>query len=474
MQTITNKYDQLLYIFIIIFLAIFIGVVSLNLTWLIIAVFFVLTSAWLYFSYRHIKQAYLVLLVFLTLLYSRLSIEISGHTLSLFDFLFVTFFFVLIIRFLICKQKKLVMPSNLNITNVFVLLFIFIAVVLPFFSIFLGFDINNITSGIRFLMWIIFALVGVILVQNDYNMLQKILSVFIVVSLIHTLYAFLQYGVFVRLLTEDLLFLDRIYEKQHSFAWFFWWRATGLFVNPNSYGMYSAIVALIELGIILTRIENSGLRKLALCAFPFTVVGILLSGSRTGLLCFFLPSLLMLLIARNIKAIGLFIFGGLTFIILFIFISRISDATVTERMMGIINVLSEGVSGDRNMIGRVVQWEGAISNYLEYYPFGTWAPPSNVFNMAIDSYYVYTLTQGTPVFTILFSVMIIAIIFRCYKMFRLHLYEQPLHSCIALINIGTTFSIAIGSASMSPLLQPFLAVIFWELIFMSMLLKGIR
>lgn len=464
---------HLLNIYIVIFLALFIGLISLNLNLIIISAGFVLIFGWLYFSFRYIKQAYLVLLIILVLLYSRLSIEISGHTLSLFDFLFVTFSLMFIVRILICKQEKLILLPTLNITGVIILLYIFMAVVLPFLSVFLGFDLNNITSGIRFLIWIIFALLGVMLSQNDSNMLKKILSVFIVVSLIHTLYAFLQYGVFVHFLPEDLLFFDKIYEKQHSIAWFFWWRATGLFVNPNTYGVYSAIVALIELGIILTRLENNGLRKLALFAFPFTIVGILLSGSRTGLLCFVLPSLLMLFVVKNIKAIGLFIFGGLTFIILFIVVSKISDSAISERMMGIINVLTEGVSGDRNMIGRVVQWEEAISNYLEYYPFGTWAPPSNVFDLAIDSYYIYTLTQGTPIFTIIFSIMIIAIIFRCYKLFHFNLHKQPLLSCIALINVGTAFSFAIGSALLSPLLQPFLAVIFWELTFAAMLLKRI-
>jgi hypothetical protein len=134
---------------------------------------------------------------------------------------------------------------------------------------------------------------------------------------------------------------------------------------------------------------------------------------------------------------------------------------LTSRFGGILSVVGEGVAAEPSLLARVEMWQQAFSMQATYYPFGTGVPPSYVFGMAIDSYWVVTLTQGTLLFALAFLLMLATVFSAGYACWQL---PKPDLQALGLTAMAFTLSLATNSLFTSPPLEPFTIIPFWSIL----------
>ncbi|WP_256793812.1 O-antigen ligase family protein [Terrabacter sp. Ter38] len=170
-------------------------------------------------------------------------------------------------------------------------------------------------------------------------------------------------------------------------------RSTGLFVNPNEFGLWSV------LAVIFGALYLQGRRRAI--AIGLGTIGVFASQSRTAWLAFALLLLTMMvanllrprtaklsLVAMALAAVtaGLVaLFGGF---------SRLVEAGAVNRFNSGLGVLTgAGASEDANLSGRYVGWERA-NDFVKDYVFGTLGPPQLKFGGSIDNQFVSYYLQG--------------------------------------------------------------------------------
>lgn len=419
---------------------------------------------WVWWSQRHLLGAFVLTLFVVILASSRLEVQILSLQgadrgfVSLADLLWLG----LIISFSLRGTKVRFSRSILGL-----LPYIALAIALPIGGVIGGFPLNYITPAIRIFQWASFGYMAYVL-GKEYGVLttfRRISSVILWASMIHFLYAAVQYAASAGFISSAFLRFDQIYAATHEVSWFYYPRLTGLFVNPNTYGLFCALAALLAVALLVVQPQwiNTVFTSFVLLV---SLIGILLSGSRSGFLGFLVGFLGITFVTlqraskvpRLIKIIGvLCLIATLCFTLLPVVPG---GEIMLARFAKFLDIAREGVAVAPNALARVEMWKEAWKTTATYYPFGTGVPPSYALGMPIDSYYVVTLVQGSFLFTIAFIIALFTVVRAGYACWRL---PQPTVRALGLAVFGYALVMATGSLFLSPPLQPFLIIPFWSL-----------
>lgn len=169
-------------------------------------------------------------------------------------------------------------------------------------------------------------------------------------------------------------------------------RSTGLFVNANSFGLWSCLA--IVFAVVTLRGRHRGV------GIVLGVSGVLGSQSRTALLIL----MVLLLIAgvralRDSKLASRIVAGagGVAVVSAFAasmgWLPRLIEIDLVDRLVSGVGVISGGAAADANLAGRVSSWQEAWE-FSASFPFGTFGPPQAHFGRLIDNEFVYLYLQG--------------------------------------------------------------------------------
>jgi hypothetical protein len=351
--------------------------------------------------------------------------------------------------------------------------FVLMATLLPVIGVLTGgWPYSYAIPGLRTLQWGSFALFAYFLVQQYSTrwVIKHVVVVMVLAAVVHMGYGLIQLGYYLGVLDRPWIILDDIFAMLHANTWFFYPRLTGLQVNPNSYGMYSALVFLLALAMRLAR-ADVGRRVLWSAAFLAALFGLLFPASRSaylGLMVAFFLWFLMGLGARRLAARGLilsvklFLVGVLGLVALW----PVFPEVLRGRLTRFLDVFSGGAQMDVNAQARVEEWQWLWQLYVSDYPFGTWVPTSYATGSAVDSFYIVTGLQGTPVFTLFWLAFLGAVIHLGWSTWRRAGGRQE--AAIGLALAGFAGMMAGGGLTLSPMLQPQLVVPLWVLIGVSL------
>lgn len=352
--------------------------------------------------------------------------------------------------------------------------FVLLATLFPVVGVLAGdWPYSYAIPGLRTLQWGSFALFAYFLVQKYSTrwVIKHIVVAIVLAAVIHWAYGLIQLGYYLGVLDRTWIFFDDIFTVLHTSTWFYYPRVTGLLVNPNSYGMYSALVFLLALAMHLAR-ADVGRRLLWSVAFAAALFGLLFSASRSAYLgimvAFIIWFLMMGLGARRLTARGLilsvklFLVGALGLVALW----PVFPGALRDRLTRFVDVFSGGAKMDVNAQARVEEWQWLWQLYLSDYPFGTWVPTSYATDSGVDSFYIVTALQGTPIFTLFWLVFLGAAVSLGWSAWRRAGSRQE--AAIGLALVGIAGMMAGGGLTLSPMLQPQLIVPLWVLIGVSL------
>lgn len=438
-----------------------------------------LLLVWGGWAWKHPLSAFASLIFVWVVLYTRAAIPIfqvegGGNRggVMVGDLLWITFAVAWLVRFVLAPRAALPIRSE-RVDFLLVLLFLYIGLsfVLPILGVLAGAPASFAIPGIRHLQWASFAWFGYWFAQrvSASEMLKIVFIVLSVAGLFHALYSSVQLFVFFGVLPYDWLELDRLFAQRFPRNWFFYPRTTGLFVSPNSYGMFGAVLLICPAAITFSRVQVSLAVKtlLGVCG----LWALATSASRTGLTGS-TGGIIAVLSAAYLKAVfhdnnqqlykvikfaaiaSLATVGGTVLVFLFL------PPVLVERFALLLLTFTEGAAADPNAIARIELWQEAIQVYEEQYPLGSWVPLSHITGKTIDSYWVTLLVQGTPVYLFVFVVFLIGMVWRGMNL----AFSTTERSLIGYAGAGMGTMIGISSFTESPILQPQILVPFWILV----------
>ncbi len=417
---------------------------------------------WVWWSRRHLRCAFAITLLAVILFSPRLSAQLlklegvdRGYV-SVHDVLWLG----LIIAVLSRKMTMSFPRSSLG-----VLPYIALAAILPVVGIIGGFPLSYATPGLRALEWASFGYMAYIIakeygVRETFSLMSKIM---LWASVIHFAYACIQYAADAGIISGDFLQLDQIYAAGHEVSWFSW-RVTGLFVNPNSYGLFCSFAALLSIALLVAR-PNWINPMFAYFCLVINSGGIFLSASRSGLLGFAigLSGLLLIALVKGVKTTRLVKLGvvfGAMGVLFLVMLSVVTGGEKWVSRFGLISsVVIEGAAADPSMLERVEMWQQVFSMQEAHYPFGT-GVPSGLALIGIDSYWIVTLTQGTLLFALAFLLMLATVFTAGYVCWRL---PKPDLQALGLTVAAVTLSMAISSLLLTTPLETYIIIPFWSM-----------
>jgi len=432
--------------------------------------------AWSVVCLKRPLWSFNILLFAFLLAYARLElggIEVEGSgnrgAIALGDILWLTLIVVWGARDLTRPSRSRIrIPVVRDSGPVFAMLpFVVLATGLPIIGIFLGgWPISYAIPGFRQLQWVSFVVLGYSAVRSygPTCVLRGMTITIAVAALAHTAYAIIQLGYSMGWLSSAWVVLDTLFSRYNANSWFYYPRLTGLLVNPNSYGLWGAFLFIIALAISTIK----GTR--AASVWIFSLCGgfaLIFSASRSALLGLGIAmGAIMYTAFSSPRLMRPTLKSSITFIlaacIAYVAISAVIPSSLTERFIRFVQVCSEGVVADPNAIGRAEMWKALWRVYILKYPFGTWVPTSYATGSAVDSFYVATAVQGTPLFTLawlgfLYGGMSLGGV--SYR--RL---ATPTEATVGLTVLGWSGIMAGSGLTLSPMLQPQLIVLLWTLI----------
>ena len=228
-----------------------------------------------------------------------------------------------------------------------------------------------------------------------------LLSVCASAIIAHGIFGLAQYlrrtGMLPAQVSQALLQWDIAAQMRKDAAYVIVGRSTGLFINANVFGAWSAFAVVFGFRFF------KGAPRVVLMGFGF--LGILVSQSRTalvmGLVILVVGCLKVLSSRSRLMRAGLIMAVGLPGLALVVaLVVRGGGFQVEEsalaRLSSAWRVLSGGVEEDANLAGRFNAWEAAFRFvFIDGHPFGTWGPPQVLFESYIDNQFVSFLLQGS-------------------------------------------------------------------------------
>jgi hypothetical protein len=450
-------------------LALTIGIGVLTLFNITGALVFALVALWAIWSMANPQGSFLTLLLYFLVFYGRTTmgdLDIAGSAdrgaIRIGDIMWIIAFGCVAVRRGLGPRQWRMMPPK----KAAILPYIILACMLPVVGILSGsWPMSYAVPGFRHLQWASFAWMAYILCSwaSLEAVWGQIVKVIAWSCIIHAGYAFLQVGYAVGFIPRSFLYLDDLLVRTKATTWFYYPRTTGLFLNPNSYGIYSAIC--VMMGLLLSWAQG---RKIWLwnAMMVCGVFGMITSGSRSALAGLLLgvaalylrPMAITKQMMKPLLNIGMMML--LLVAIVYLTAAYIPES-IRARFVRMALVSREGADADANLAARVDSWKALHAEYQNKYPWGTWVPASYALESPMDSYYAQTWAQGTPVFVCAFILLMMAAIFRGRHLAKSALRE---HQTAGLSLVATSGVILAASVAASPLLQPHINAIFWSLL----------
>ncbi|NOZ51525.1 MAG: hypothetical protein GXP08_00050 [Gammaproteobacteria bacterium] len=356
----------------------------------------------------------------------------------------------------------------------FMLPFILMSTFLPIVGVLAGdWPYSYAIPGLRTLQWCSFAIMVYFLAQrySTHVVVKRVIGVVLLVAIVHMAYGLVQLGYSLGLLDRVWIILDDVFTMLHKQSWFYYPRLTGLYVNPNSYGMSSAMVFLLVLAIYLAR-ADVGRRALLGMGLAAALFGLLLTASRSAYLGITVAFLIWMIIGLSskrlavrglVQSVKLFFAAALGLVVLW----PVLPEVLRGRLMRFLEVFTGGGAAmDRNAQARVEEWQWLWELYVSDYPLGTWVPASYATGSGVDSFYVLTVIQGTPIFTLCWLIFLGASVSLGWGAWRRA--ESRQNAAIGLALAGFVGVMAGGGLALSAMLEPQLAVLLWVLIGVSL------
>ncbi len=363
--------------------------------------------------------------------------------------------------------------ERVDILLVYLVPYLLLSVLLPILGVLMGgWSPSFAIPGVRHLQWVSLALMSYWAVRTHglEHLWRVMLWVFVVASIAHTLHALIQLLAPLGVLSSDWLILDKEFAQRFTATWFFYPRTTGLLVNPNSYGLFGAVVLLLLSACLLARLRLrfgatwllglSGLWAVLSSASRSAIVGLV-----SGALVLGAIVLMRAMLTHDERyLVRLAGFTGKVVIVLGI-VPALADALLPshllERVVLLAGVVMEGAEIDPNAIGRFDLWESALQAYETEFVWGTWVPAGYALKSPVDSYYVSLLVQGTPLYLLVFLIALLGVLWRGWQM---TLTSLPLTVAAGLALIAIEALIAASSLTLSPLLETQTLTSFWLLV----------
>lgn len=426
---------------------------------------------WVIFCFKKPLVGFLLLLFEFILVYSRFqfgSFEVGGPgnrgALTVGDFLWLGFFISLIFFY---SKKKIYFRYSFPHYFWMMIPFNVAAVLLPILGIMTGnWPLSYAVPALRHLQWMSFGLAAYLLAleYGTERFLHGVLKIIISAGFIHFIYGLVQLRFSLGLLNRSWVYLDDLFVQQHQSSWFNYPRLTGLLTNPNSYGLFCAVLFTTSV-VVFTYKPISNWRLYFWPAFTAASFGLIFSGSRSALLGLGTAIIFIGLNylfnkripLRLLELSSVFLLGGAVFPIF----APLIPVTLQGRFERFLAVFSTGVGADINALSRVEEWKRLWKLYLTEYPFGTWVPPSYAVGSAVDSFYIQTTMQGTPIYMLLWILFMSMVIFLGWKAYQEG--DLILSNC-SLLLIGWTGILLGGSVTVTVMLDPTLITIFWTMV----------
>lgn len=435
--------------------------------------------SWSIWAFKQPVYAFAALLLVWFTVYSRTTVPIfqvegSGNRggIALGDLLWACFLMVVLIH-TITKGIPRLQNRSLLKPIFFLICYPVLAMILPLAGVVIGgWPISFAMPGIRQVEWGSFAVFGYWLASQygSGSLIRATIASLLIGTALHMTYSALQVLFSLKLIPQTYLALDSIFSDRFSSTWFFYPRATGLLVNPNSYGVFGAFVFMTFVAILLSGHSHKRATK-GLLMFG-SLWAALLSGSRSAVLGI-VTALAIMFIAivmtartdhgrrlyeRTLRFGVMFIFAFITLLNLAL---MMLPEVLKDRFLLILAVLSKGVQADRNAIGRLNMWIEAGKEYWINYPLGTWVPPSYALHSAIDNYYVVALTQGSPIFLLTWLLFLLGAGMLSTSLVQ---SESVKSKCVGLTLVGFTGVLLGSSFTLSLILQPQINSMYWSAI----------
>lgn len=310
--------------------------------------------------------------------------------------------------------------------------------------------------GLRQLQWASYAPMAAFLCARygSIRIAGAVIRLLLVAGIGNGIYGLAQFGFGMGWLGPFWIKPDLLYNAQQSTVRFFYPRATGLLVNPNSLGVYSALLLGIVLAFRPQKLPMISARWSAV-ATVVSILGLVLSGSRSALLgVLFMLALLIVLsgISRRI-AVGGVVHSmalGLFLLALFPLVRDYLPDVIVARFGKLLDIARSGAEVDPTANARVVEWHMLWGQYLKEHIWGTWVPPSYALNSPVDSYYVFTAIQGTPLLTALWIAAMLGIALSGLKVYaRSDLGVGRGFGLLLFMAVGVFLGSALGMSPMS-------------------------
>lgn len=447
-----------------------------TLFWLLASTGLFLWSLW---AFRQPVYAFSALLFVWITVYSRSTIPIfqvegpgNRGGIALGDFLWLVLAGAVLLKTLL-RGIRLPKTPTVSVYTLLVAPYIILASILPLLGVtFEDWPLSYGLPGIRHLQWASFAFLAFCLARQfgAATVIYLLFTSVLLATVFHTVYSGLQVFASMELIPWEYLILDQLFSERFVETWFYYPRATGLLINPNSYGLLGALVFVIFVASILSGLRLGKRYKILMISGALWAV--LVSGSRSAVLGILVALVIMYLsllgtvgLERGGKLLGralrfgLFIVFTLTPLVTLAFAAL--PEVLRERLLRIAGILSQGAEVDPNATGRIEMWFEAIAEYWLNYPFGTLVPPSYALWLAIDSYYVVTLTQGTPIFLFSFLLFLFGAMLLGFSLLNRSSVESK---WVGLTLLGFSGVVAGASFTLSPLLQAQVIALFWSLL----------
>ncbi|MGA3023277.1 MAG: hypothetical protein ABSF98_00770 [Bryobacteraceae bacterium] len=336
--------------------------------------------------------------------------------------------------------------------------YVALSIVLPILGvIWYGVSPSYALPAFRWLQWIVLAYLAYHVTNlHGLAVVHAMKRMLLAVVFLHGLYALLQLGCYkLTVVPEAFLMWDGEYVAQNlagkmGSSWF-GVRATGLQVNPNSYGLVAAFVVIAIVAYAMSRAKGSML--VLFLGAAAGALGMLLSGSRTA-------AVALILVCASGAVVPLLRPGVLVrwsaMVAGFVLLCGIAASTVDipfesayVSRFGATLSSFDSIRTEASMLERQQVWTELLSSSEQDYPLGTWAPPAYVYPYTVDSMYVQTLVQGTALYTvtlIAFIVGAIAVGWRCFTA-----NETGTAAWAGLVLAGWALAVAASSFTMGVL-----------------------
>jgi len=184
-------------------------------------------------------------------------------------------------------------------------------------------------------------------------------------------------------------------------------RSTGLFINPNEFGMWSVFAVIF--GAVYLR------RRPRVVSVLLGVIGIIGSQSRSAWLALAMLAVGYLLIAVMVPRVAKTIIVTILMaspVVAVLALSgafrRLVEGDLITRLSSGLEVVPHGVQADSSLASRFHVWKLAFEFAAREYPFGTFGPPQVKFGLPIDSQYVALYLQGTVILVLAYVVALLA------------------------------------------------------------------